>query len=89
MAKPSWFYPSNHISEISNSLAYMASTGATVDLRKLRSLWLISFIQDMRSLMGGSRWLHSEGLRRYPTLYEAVSFLRTSFRQSQHACSTS
>lgn len=84
MAKPSWFYPSNHISEISNSLAYMASTGATVDLRKLRSLWLISFIQDMRSLMGGSRWLHSEGLRRYPTLYEAVSFLRTSFRQSQH-----
>ncbi|KAL1965840.1 hypothetical protein VTN77DRAFT_5161 [Rasamsonia byssochlamydoides] len=87
MAKPSWFYPSNNICEIADSLPYISSgatTGPTMDLRKLRSLWLISFIQDMRSLMGGSCRLHSEGLRRYPALYEAVSFLRTSFRQSQH-----
>jgi hypothetical protein len=56
-----------------------------VDLRKLRSLWLISFIQDMRSLVGGSRRLHLQGLRRYHSLHEAVSFLRDTFIQSHQS----
>ncbi|KAH8692229.1 fungal-specific transcription factor domain-containing protein [Talaromyces proteolyticus] len=92
MSKPSWFFPSNNISEISASIAYLSSrheassftdpTNNNADIQKLRSLWLISFIQDMRSLMANSSNLQSEGLRHYPSIYEAVNILRTSFFES-------
>lgn len=102
MSKPSWFYPSNNISEISDSFSYLrvsdkenisTSIGAqsfmdvdedstNSEIPKLRSLWLISFIQDMRSLMANSSNLQSEGLRHYHSIYEAITILRTSFLES-------
>jgi hypothetical protein len=88
MSKPSWFFPSNNISEISASMAYLSSQETSLsdpnnpDIQKLRSLWLISFIQDMRSLMANSSNLQSEGLRHYHSLHEAVNVLRTSFFNS-------
>ncbi|EED13434.1 hypothetical protein TSTA_059210 [Talaromyces stipitatus ATCC 10500] len=104
MSKPSWFYPSNNISEISDSFSYLriteesaspfsepsTPTGLKIygsnsnnsEIPKLRSLWLISFIQDMRSLMANSSNLQSVGLWHYHSIYEAVTILRSSFLES-------
>lgn len=69
-------------------MAYLSSQDTSLsdpnnpDIQKLRSLWLISFIQDMRSLMANSSNLQLEGLRHYHSLHEAVNVLRTSFYNS-------
>ena len=103
MSKPSWFYPSNNISEISDSFSCLrisrqstplleptttagirihSSNSDNSEIPKLRSLWLISFVQDMRSLMANSSNLQSVGLRHYHSIYEAVTILRSSFLDS-------
>ncbi|EEA18698.1 hypothetical protein TMatcc_010764 [Talaromyces marneffei ATCC 18224] len=104
MSKPSWFYPSNNISEISDSFSYLRISGQSTplleptttagirihshsnsknsEISKLRSLWLISFVQDMRSLMANSSNLQSVGLRHYHSIYEAITILRSSFLDS-------
>jgi hypothetical protein len=63
-------------------------SGPKLDLQKLRSLWLISFIQDMRSLMANSHNLRKEGLRHYRSLDEAVNMLRSSFHASMQGYDT-
>lgn len=84
MSKPSWFDSSNHISELSwhpRIEAAEASANApnpvmrnTQNLHRVRCLWLISFVQDMRNLTGG-------GLAPYAAAREAVDLLQRDLRQ--------
>ncbi|KAE8309787.1 hypothetical protein BDV41DRAFT_419970 [Aspergillus transmontanensis] len=79
MSKPTWFESSNNISEISEQSFQNAAKAALVDTQKVRCLWLISFIQDMRTLMAFSSRLYMDGLASYPSLYDAVQLLRANF----------
>ena len=79
MSKPTWFASSNNISEISEQSFHNAAKAALVDTQKVRCLWLISFIQDMRTLMAFSSRLYMDGLASYPSLYDAVLLLRSNF----------
>ncbi|KAK9491414.1 hypothetical protein V1508DRAFT_357993 [Lipomyces doorenjongii] len=83
MAKPSWFDSSNRVWEISehsldNSLHPMLAS--IIDLHKIYCLWLISFIQDMRTLMRSSSQLYQQGLRVYPAVHDAVLLLHFHFQ---------
>lgn len=80
MSKPSWFECTNNISEISEPSANAFSLDPTMDIQKIRCLWLISFIQDMRTFMGFSSRFYVRGLSAYPSLYGAVSLLRDDFQ---------
>jgi hypothetical protein len=84
MSKPSWFEPTNNISEISEPSANAYSLDPTMDIQKIRCLWLISFIQDMRTFMGFSSRLYAYGLSTYPSVYDAIALLRDDF-QTYHA----
>lgn len=79
MSKPSWFESTNDLSEISEHNMRNNILGTTIDLQKLRCLWLISFIQDMRNLMGMSAQLYMKGLLVFPSLYSAVLLIRDNF----------
>lgn len=84
MSKPSWFESTNYLSEISEHGVEHNILGNTVDLQKLRCLWLISFIQDMRNLMSMSSQLYLGGLFFFSSIYDAVLFIRSHFdKQSQ------
>lgn len=73
MSHPSWFSPTNDISSISSP------NFLVTDIKRMRSLWLISFIQDMRNLMSMSLQLYRDGLSMFPALYDAVLFIRADF----------
>ncbi|KAB8238030.1 uncharacterized protein BDW43DRAFT_262897 [Aspergillus alliaceus] len=79
MSRPSWFESSNNLSEISEQSFQNAAIAASVDTQKVRCLWLISFIQDMRTLMAFSSRLYIDGLASYPALHDAVLLLRSNF----------
>ena len=50
MAKPSWFEPTNNISEVSEPSADTFPLDPSMDFQKIRCLWLISFVQDLWAL---------------------------------------
>lgn len=79
MSKPSWFESTNDLSEISENKIRHSVLGSSIDLQKMRCLWLISFIQDMRNLMGMSSQLYMDGLLVFPSLYDAVLLIRNDF----------
>ncbi|KAF7585567.1 hypothetical protein BBP40_010649 [Aspergillus hancockii] len=79
MTRPTWFESTNNLSEISEQSFQNAARVASVDTQKVRCLWLISFIQDMRTLMAFSSRLYMDGLAAYPALYDAVILLRSKF----------
>lgn len=79
MSKPSWFESTNDLSEISEHSTRKSILGDSIDKHKMRCLWLISFIQDMRNLMGMSSQLYMDGLFVYPSLYDVVLFIRDAF----------
>src|SRR5690242_305239 len=56
MAKPSWFDSSNQIWELSRGPPD-STTSNVLNLKQLRGLWLISFVQDMRTLRASSSQL--------------------------------
>jgi hypothetical protein len=76
MTHPSWFSPTNDISSISSP------NFLVTDIKRMRSLWLISFIQDMRNLVSMSLQLYRDGLSMFPALYDAVLFIRADFDTS-------
>ena len=80
MSRPSWFESTNNISEISEPSANAFSLDPNMDIQKIRCLWLISFIQDMRTFMGFSSRFYVHGLSAYPSLYDAVTLLRADFQ---------
>lgn len=86
MSKPSWFESTNDLSEISEHSMRRSILGSSIDLHKMRCLWLISFIQDMRNLMGMSSQLYMGGLSIYPSLYNAILFIRNDFQVESQTC---
>lgn len=88
MSRPSWLESTNSLDRISHPLSsppVMQRTNG-LDVQKIRCLWLISFIQDMRTFMGS---FYSTGLARYPTAHAAVELLRQNFQNSAMASSSS
>ncbi|KAK9369429.1 hypothetical protein V1509DRAFT_563093 [Lipomyces kononenkoae] len=79
MAKPSWFDSSNHIWEISDALNPTLSS--IIDMHKIHCLWLVSFIQDMRTLMRSSSKLHQYGLGEFRGVHDAVLLLYFYFQR--------
>lgn len=78
MSKPSWFDSSNRIWEICEqpfTPDFHPIMGDMENLHRVRCLWLISFIQDMRTLMGGSSQLYLEGLSLYTAVRDAALLL--------------
>jgi hypothetical protein len=87
MTKPSWFEPTNNISEVSEPSADAFALDPSMDFQKIRCLWLISFIQDLRTFMGFSSRFYVQGLSTYPSLYQAVLHLRDEFQRSNSSAS--
>lgn len=94
MSKPSWFDSSNQLWEIcdsSISARLHPILGNHDALPRIRSLWLISFIQDTRTLMNNSLVLYSSGITNYShlqialgTLYAAIP--ATNDNPDSHEC---
>lgn len=79
MSKPSWLEPTNHLETISRPLSNFIPASPCpphMDVQKVRCLWLISFIQDMRTFMGYS---YGCKLSFYPSINAAVGLLRYNF----------
>lgn len=88
MAKPSWFDSSNQLWELCDSV-FSARVhpilGNNDALPRIRSLWLISFIQDTRTLMNNSLELYSSGITNYTHLQTALTFLHAAIPQTNEA----
>lgn len=82
MSRPSWFDSSNKLWGISDGLQQQSSTlteEQKINLHRIRSLWLLSFVQDMRTLMGSHPRFNVEGLETYPCLREVIHSLRAPY----------
>lgn len=80
MSQPSWFSPTNNLSVIANpNILHSSVLGMEIDIRRLRSLWLISFIQDMRNLNSMSSKLRQEGLSMFPSIYRSVLTIKSNY----------
>lgn len=86
MSKPSWLESTNHLERISRPLYSLPvpQRAPSLDVQKVRCLWLISFIQDMRTFMGS---FYTRGLYGYPVTHTAVGLLRRKFQLSIEAFS--
>ncbi|KAK9370575.1 hypothetical protein V1509DRAFT_656850 [Lipomyces kononenkoae] len=84
MSKPSWFDSTDHIREISGhpfSNSVHPILAPIIDLHKVHCLWLISFIQDMRTLTRSSSWLHQQGPGGYHAVHDAALLLHFYFQR--------
>ncbi|KAJ3497514.1 hypothetical protein NLG97_g1844 [Lecanicillium saksenae] len=81
MSKPTWFDTTNQIWELSKADAREPQhpvLGQAENVLKVRSLWLISFIQDLRTFMTTP----SVQLMQYPSILNALAVLVADFQQS-------
>lgn len=78
MSRPSWLESKNNLELISRPLLtpMAMQKASSCDVHKVRCLWLISFIQDMRTFMGS---FYARGLSAYPFAHAAVGLLRDNF----------
>lgn len=78
MSRPSWLESTNNLELISRPLLspMTVQQASSCDVHKVRCLWLISFIQDMRTFMGS---FYTRGLSAYPFTHAAVGLLRDHF----------
>lgn len=83
MSQPSWLEPTNNLQQISRPpmSPILQQQNSYVDIHKVRCLWLISFIQDMRTFMGSFR---TRKLPPFPFAQAAVGVLRQDFQHSLH-----
>ncbi|KAJ5632206.1 hypothetical protein N7490_008545 [Penicillium lividum] len=85
MSRPSWLESTNNLGRLSHPLFSNPDMQApSCDVQKVRCLWLISFIQDMRTFMGS---FYTQGLSSFPFTHAAVGLLRHSFQTSIHSSS--
>ncbi|KAI0815961.1 tachykinin family protein [Xylaria sp. FL0064] len=78
MTRPSWFDSSNQLREISQqSMATHPVLGQFENLYKTRCLWLLSFMQDMRTFMGQSAELYNHGLARHASIRDALLVVKS------------
>lgn len=78
MTKPSWFDSSNQLWEICDSpmsLRLHRVLGDEESLHRVRCLWLISFIQDMRTLMNNSLETYANGITKYTAIQKALGLI--------------
>ncbi|KAJ6789464.1 hypothetical protein PWT90_00265 [Aphanocladium album] len=81
MSKPTWFDTTNQIWELSKTDTREPQhpiLGQAQNVLKVRSLWLISFIQDLRTFMTTP----SVQLMNYPSILNAMAILVADFQQS-------
>ncbi|KAI8713776.1 hypothetical protein NCS52_01223200 [Fusarium sp. LHS14.1] len=95
MSKPSWFDCSNQIEELSSQHldAHLHPIlGDTVNLHRIRCLWLLSFVQDVGTFRVNSPDVYAHGTSQYPAIQEALGLLKQHLRQNeagsirQHVC---
>ncbi|KAI0453622.1 tachykinin family protein [Xylaria acuta] len=78
MTRPSWFDSSNQLREISQqSMATHPVLGQLGNLYKTRCIWLLSFMQDMRTFMGNSPEIYNHGLAHYAFIRDALLIVRS------------
>lgn len=79
MSRPSWLESTNDLEEISSRVPQFPVAHPTLrslDVQKVRCLWLISFIQDIRTFMG---YFNGVGLLSFPSLHDAIRLLRDNY----------
>ncbi|RTE83572.1 hypothetical protein BHE90_001816 [Fusarium euwallaceae] len=86
MSKPSWFDCSNQIEELSGQ--HLAARlhpvlGDTVNLHRIRCLWLLSFVQDVGTFRANSPEIYSHGTSQFPAIKEALGLLKLHLRQNE------
>ncbi|KAI0913252.1 tachykinin family protein [Ustulina deusta] len=78
MTRPSWFDSSNQLREISQqSVAAHPVLGHLGNLYKTRCLWLLSFMQDMRTFLGNSPEIYNHGLAHYAFIRDALLVVKS------------
>ncbi|KAI1369606.1 tachykinin family protein [Xylaria arbuscula] len=78
MTRPSWFDSSNQLREISRLPPSAHPVLGDLDnLYKTRCIWLLSFIQDMRSFMGHSPEIYNHGLVHYTSIRDALLVIKS------------
>ncbi|KAI1430182.1 tachykinin family protein [Xylaria sp. FL1777] len=78
MTRPSWFDSSNQLREISQqSITTHPVLGQLGNLYKTRCLWLLSFMQDMRTFMGHSAEIYNHGLAHYVFIRDALLVVKS------------
>lgn len=88
MSKPSWFDSTNQIWEISQPAPegeHHSITGNPENLHRIRCLWLISFMQDLRTFTRTSLGLRFDGLCRYANVHDAVLLLQSDMHRQMRA----
>lgn len=81
MSQPSWLESTNSLERISRPLFSppIMQNSPSFDVQKVRCLWLISFIQDMRTFMSS---FYAGGLSSFPFTHDAIGLLRQHFQLS-------
>ncbi|KAI1306817.1 tachykinin family protein [Xylaria venustula] len=78
MTRPSWFDSSNQLREISQqSMTTHPVLGELGNLYKTRCLWLLSFMQDMRTFMGNSAEVCNSELTHYVSIRNALLVVKS------------
>ena len=75
MSKPSWFDSTNQIWELSEG-STSPTLSNVLNLEQARGLWLVSFIQDLRTLKHRSYQLGQHELDSYSGIQEVLAFLQ-------------
>ncbi|KAF4436401.1 glucose-methanol-choline (gmc) oxidoreductase [Fusarium austroafricanum] len=84
MSKPSWFDCSNQIDELSSHPPHLHPVlGDTVNLHRVRCLWLLSFVQDVGTFRANSPDVYSHGMTQFPAIQEALKLLKQHLRQNE------
>ncbi|KAJ3518215.1 hypothetical protein NM208_g14598 [Fusarium decemcellulare] len=86
MSKPSWFDCSNQIEELSSphhAVHLHPVLGDTVNLRRIRCLWLLSFVQDVGTFRSNSPDIYAHGTTQFPAIQEALGLLKRHLRQNE------
>jgi len=85
MSQPSWFYPSNSLSTLATAASeqrLIADSSFELPVadnhERLRTLWFLSFVEDIRTFTIASEKFATEGLRRYPSVENATRLLYSS-----------
>ncbi|KAJ5233156.1 hypothetical protein N7468_006112 [Penicillium chermesinum] len=80
MSQPSWLEPTNNLEQISGPTSPIFRPQApSLDLHKVRCLWLLSFVQDMRTFMAS---FSTKELPPFTFFHAAITLLRHEFQLS-------
>ncbi|KAM0553320.1 hypothetical protein ACHAPJ_007333 [Fusarium lateritium] len=83
MSKPSWFDCSNQIEELSGGHFSSPVLGDTINLHRIRCLWLLSFVQDVGTFRTNSPEIYSRGTTQFPAIQEALHLLKQHLKESE------